>query len=65
MTQTIVEPYDPLPLPADPMPVYNPPPEAEFEVINPPDNYQGPVTNVTPPQPFVAPNVSKFNTASL
>jgi hypothetical protein len=55
MSQTIVEPFENIPQPVEPMVPYNPP--AEFEVINPPENFVGPVTNVPPPQP-VAPNVT-------
>lgn len=49
--QTTVEPFDPIPLPANLIPIDSPP--AEFEVINPPDNYVGPITNVPVQQPVI------------
>ncbi|KAI6175994.1 hypothetical protein M3Y97_00750600 [Aphelenchoides bicaudatus] len=54
--QTTVEPVEYIPQPNDVIPVYNPPPVTEFEVINPPDNFVGPVTNVPVQQPVMMQN---------
>lgn len=48
------------PQPISTVPIENPP--AEFEIIHPPDNYVGPITNVSaqqvqPIQPIKAPMV--------
>lgn len=50
ISQTVVEPFEPIPQPVVVMPIMDPP--AEFEVINPPENYVGPMTNV-PVQPVM------------
>jgi hypothetical protein len=45
IAQTYYEPVEPIPpQPVTIMPMMSPP--AEFEIINPPDNYVGPITNV-------------------
>jgi hypothetical protein len=60
INQTSVEPIEPIPQAA--MPVFMSPP-AEFEIINPPDNYMGPITNV-PTQPYVMPSNEKAQETS-
>lgn len=57
ISQTVVEPIEMIPQPVEPIFAPSPPSVAEFEVINPPENYAGPITNVPQPEPFVVQNV--------